>query len=129
MSGTNFSLSAMQIAKMIHSVTCQIPRMDGSLVLSWDDLSESEKTLAEKAVLDLYSNPPRSAEENHELWMELKIKDGWTLGKYDYEIKKHPCLIHFNDLPDSEICKDIVWEYLISAFKPYYNVDILPPLK
>jgi hypothetical protein len=121
MSGIDFSLSARQIAEMIHSVTCQIPRMDGSVVLKWEKLSEDEKVLAEKAVIDLYSNPPRTAEENHELWMDFKLKDGWTLGDFDYNNKKHPCLIHFKDLPPSEVCKDIVWEHLINAFRSFYS--------
>ena len=45
----------------------------------------------------------RLAENTHEVWAAQRIKDGWTYGlKRDDENKKHPCLVPYVDLPDSE---------------------------
>ena len=43
------------------------------------------------------------AENTHEVWAEGRVKDGWTYGeKRDDAAKKHPCLIPYRELPDSE---------------------------
>ena len=45
----------------------------------------------------------RLAENAHELWAQQRIKDGWTWGpKRDDAAKKHPCLIPYVELPESE---------------------------
>ena len=43
------------------------------------------------------------AENTHEVWAEGRVKEGWSYGETrDDANKKHPCLIPFQDLPDSE---------------------------
>ncbi len=39
----------------------------------------------------------------HEVWAQNRINDGWTYGPVrDDATKKHPCLLPYEDLPDSE---------------------------
>lgn len=43
------------------------------------------------------------AENTHEVWSESRIKDGWVYGKErNDELKHHPCLVPYNELPESE---------------------------
>lgn len=43
------------------------------------------------------------AENAHDIWAQLRIKDGWTYGdKRNDELKNHPCLIPYEELPESE---------------------------
>ena len=43
------------------------------------------------------------AENTHEVWAAQRIKDGWTYGRArDDEKKKHPGLVSYGDLPESE---------------------------
>jgi hypothetical protein len=43
------------------------------------------------------------AENTHELWAATRIAQGWTYGpSRDDAAKKHPCLIPYADLPESE---------------------------
>lgn len=43
------------------------------------------------------------AKNVHEVWAENRINDGWTYGPVrDDEKKQHPCLVAYEDLPDSE---------------------------
>jgi hypothetical protein len=45
----------------------------------------------------------RLAENAHDLWAAQRIQDGWTYGpQRDDKAKKHPCLVAYTDLPDSE---------------------------
>ena len=43
------------------------------------------------------------AEVNHDAWARQRLDDGWTLGPArNDERKEHPCLIPYDQLPDSE---------------------------
>lgn len=43
------------------------------------------------------------AENVHDLWSASRIAEGWTWGeKRDEEMNQHPCLIPYNELPESE---------------------------
>lgn len=43
------------------------------------------------------------AENTHDVWSAQRIADGWTYGpKRDDTSKKHPCLVPYTDLPESE---------------------------
>ncbi len=43
------------------------------------------------------------AENAHEVWAAQRIADGWTYGaKRDDGDKKHPCLVPYDQLPESE---------------------------
>lgn len=45
----------------------------------------------------------RLAENTHDVWAVQRMIDGWTFGdKRDDAAKKHPCLVPYHDLPDSE---------------------------
>ena len=45
----------------------------------------------------------RLAENTHEVWSATRIAQGWTYGPTrDDESKRHPCLIPFSELPESE---------------------------
>ena len=39
----------------------------------------------------------------HEVWSETRIKQGWTYGEQrNDELKTHPCLIPYEELPEEE---------------------------
>ena len=39
----------------------------------------------------------------HEVWAETRIKQGWTYGEErNDELKTHPCLIPYENLPEEE---------------------------
>ena len=43
------------------------------------------------------------AANTHDVWAVGRINEGWTYGeKRDHHEKKHPCLVPYDDLPDSE---------------------------
>ena len=43
------------------------------------------------------------AKNVHEVWAQNRIKEGWTYGPVRDDLKKqHPCLVPYDELPDSE---------------------------
>jgi RyR domain len=47
------------------------------------------------------------AENAHEVWAAQRVADGWTYGPArDDAGKKHPCLIPYGELPESEKAYD-----------------------
>ena len=43
------------------------------------------------------------AENTHEVWAATRLAQGWTYGPHrDDPTKKHPCLVPYDDLPESE---------------------------
>lgn len=39
----------------------------------------------------------------HEVWAQNRMNDGWTYGEQrDDNAKKHPCLVPYEELPESE---------------------------
>lgn len=52
---------------------------------------------------DLLELTERLAENTHEIWSKQRMSEGWTWGpERDDKAKKHPDLIPYADLPDSE---------------------------
>jgi ryanodine receptor 2 len=45
----------------------------------------------------------RLAENAHEIWAVQRMNDGWTYGSTrNDDRKEHPCLVPYNELPESE---------------------------
>ena len=39
----------------------------------------------------------------HEVWAAGRIAEGWEYGRtHNYELKRHPCLVPYDELPESE---------------------------
>lgn len=70
----------------------------------------------------------RLAENAHDLWAIQRLKDGWTYGpQRDDKAKKHPCLVAYADLPDSE--KEYDRQAALGTLKAILKLGyrILPP--
>lgn len=52
---------------------------------------------------DLLALTERLAENAHDIWASQRLADGWTCGpKRDDAARRHPDLVLYADLPDSE---------------------------
>jgi ryanodine receptor 2 len=52
---------------------------------------------------DIMALSEKLAKNIHEVWTAGRIAEGWTLGKSrDDKLKQHPCLVPYEDLPESE---------------------------
>lgn len=65
------------------------------------------------------------AENAHDVWALSRIKEGWTYGeKRDDAAKTHPCLVPYNDLPESEkdYDRDTAMQTIKLIIKLGYNI-------
>ena len=52
---------------------------------------------------ELLALAEKLAENTHEVWAQGRIAEGWTYGEErDDATKKHPCLVPYSELPESE---------------------------
>lgn len=52
---------------------------------------------------DLINLTEKIAENVHDVWAEERIRSGWTYGpNRNDEKKENPCLVPYNELPESE---------------------------
>jgi hypothetical protein len=57
---------------------------------------------------------PSSAQ--HEQWYTDKIADGWVYGpEKDAQKKTHPCLVPFEELPEFQQVKDVLFTAIVRA--------------
>ena len=53
--------------------------------------------------VELNSLIEQMAKNVHEVWAQNRIEQGWTWGKErNDELKHHPCLVAYEELPDEE---------------------------
>jgi len=79
---------------------------------------------------ELHALTERLAENAHDIWAAQRMADGWTFGpKRDDAAKKHPCLVPYSELPDSEKEYDRI--AALGALKAIVALGyrILPPEK
>lgn len=60
-------------------------------------------TSSVKLPQDMHDLVERLARNVHDTWALGRIKEGWTYGpERNDTLKKHPCLIDYDELPESE---------------------------
>lgn len=65
-----------------------------------------------------------SPADSHESWLVEKRANGWVYGEAkDVELKTHPCMVPFNDLPSEQQAKDHLFRNIVLALLPFYNND------
>lgn len=85
--------------------------------LEWDQAPEWQRQSARMGV-DLHLMGDFGPEASHTAWMKNKIDEGWVYGPIkDAEKKTHPCLVSFGQLPEEQKKKDILFRYIVHAFK------------
>lgn len=57
-------------------------------------------------------------EQSHESWLKEKEIDGWRYGPVkDLKFKTHPCFVSYNELPEDQKVKDLLFSSIVSVFK------------
>lgn len=114
-----FVLTFEKATEILHAATSIVPRPDGSMNVSWEELNDFQKNNAVSAVKELLLERLHTPEEHHNLWLRPMIEQGWKQGEYSLEDKTHPCVCSYEELPDSEKLKDYIWMHMVEAFRPF----------
>lgn len=120
-------IQAAEVARILNEMTRLIPRPDGSLPLHWEELTDEQRNSAIEAVKDITNHDALFFELLdwepylfHDVWVKGNEHDGWVYGETYCPINKtHPCMVAFDELPDSEKFKDEIWATVMRMYTPY----------
>lgn len=100
-----FSLD--DIARVCHEVNrgVQIATGDPAVSPRWDAAPGWQRQAALAGVAQALAGD--SPEQLHESWCKVKRAEGWAYGEVkDAEVKTHPCLVPYAELPTEQRLKD-----------------------
>jgi len=85
---------------------------------SWDEAEQWQRDSAISGVKFKIENPEAEDDAQHNAWMAEKIEQGWKFGEVkDAELKIHPCIVPFNELPLFQQKKDKLFCAIVEALK------------
>lgn len=85
---------------------------------TWEEAPEWQKSSAINGVKYHLENDV-TPEMSHENWLKQKLEEGWVYGKVkDPELKTHPCMMKYNELPKYQRTKDSLFKAVVDSFKP-----------
>jgi hypothetical protein len=106
------------IAKVCHEVNrayCQALGDDSQL--PWLEAPEWQRESARMGV-DMHLMGDFGPEASHIGWMNAKLADGWKYGPVkDADMKEHPCMVPFADLPKEQQAKDFIFRAIVHVLK------------
>jgi hypothetical protein len=93
----------------------------------WTQAPEWQRQSAIAGVIFHLANPSASPAASHENWLAEKERDGWTWGaKKDPELKQHPCMVPFEQLPISQQVKDHLFRGIVHTLRPFIKIPDAP---
>lgn len=82
----------------------------------WDDAPPWQRESAVAGVMAVLDGTASTPEEQHEMWVEHKLADGWVYGSVkDPVAKTHPCFVRYCDLPQSQKSKDAIFRAVVAG--------------
>ena len=65
------------------------------------------------------ANPEASPGASHRAWLVYKTAEGWKYGpKKIVELKEHPCMLPFDQLPQDQQVKDYLFTAVVRTLLP-----------
>ena len=112
-------MNAIKIAEVCHEVNAAFCRAFGDFSQkSWNDAPEWQKTSAMNGVKLHLENPNAGPEASHESWMAEKVARGWKYGSVkDAELKEHPCIVPYPQLPKEQQAKDFIFREIVHQLR------------
>lgn len=108
-----------QIAQMCHQTNKAWCEANGETdQKNWNDAEQWQRDSAIKGVEFRLMNPSSGKDAQHNAWMADKVKDGWVVGEVkDAQKKTHPCIVPFDQLPEFQQKKDVLFCAVVDALK------------
>lgn len=112
------------IARIAHEVNRAYCEALGDMSQpTWENTPDWQKLSALSGV-EFHLSGDYSPEASHENWMRQKLANGWIYGPTKFpELREHPCLVPFNDLPLSQQVKDFLFRGVVVACRNYLKTS------
>ena len=107
------------IAKLCHQVNkAYCEAIGDNSQPDWNDAPDWQKQSALNGVKFHLQNDV-TPEQSHANWLREKVNDGWshTFGEKDPELKLHPCILPYDQLPAEQRVKDYLFKAVVDTFK------------
>lgn len=110
-------MKAQIIAAVAHSINAAYCRAIGDdSQTTWDEAQEWQQQSAINGVNMHLANPDATPEDSHASWLAQKIEEGWVYGEEkDAEAKTHPCVLPYDELPESQKAKDYIFRETVHS--------------
>lgn len=117
-----------QIARVCHEANRAYCMAMGDFSIgTWDMAPQWQKDSAIEGVKDVLANPAMTPEQSHEKWMAHKLSKGWKYGPEKRpEVLEHPCLKPYDELPESQRAKDVLFLAVVRALS---SMPAVPPVQ
>lgn len=112
-------MTAWDIARVCHEANrAYCATLGDTTQLPWDEAPEWQRQSAVAGVELALDNPALSPSDSHEAWAAQKRADGWTYGPAkDVELKRHPALVSWPELPRTQRAKDVLFLHIVDALR------------
>lgn len=109
------ALRVQQIARVCHEANRAWCVANGDTSQpTWDDAPDWQRESAQLGVRAALKGA--TPEQSHEGWTRHKLEQGWTYGPVkDPEAKQHPCLVPYDELPEEQRLKDVLFTSIVRA--------------
>lgn len=113
-------MNIQDIACLCHEVNRQYCRQTGDLSQpTWINAPDWQRQSAVNGVEFHLANPDAGDSASHDNWMAEKEADGWVYGpEKNPDLKQHPCMVPFDQLPIEQQVKDTLFRVTVHACAP-----------
>ena len=113
-----YVMDLIQIARICHAANAEYCRTIGDFSqTNWDNAAPWQRESAVKGV-EFALAGGRSPADQHASWLAEKREQGWRWGPVkDAEIKTHPCMVEYGELPPEQRQKDHIFLAIVEAFR------------
>ncbi len=117
------TLNVIDIARVCHEANRALCASLGDYSQpAWNEAPNWQMDSAVDGVHFHMSNPGVPPSASHENWLKLKVAEGWVYGaEKNPELKTHPCMVPYEDLPAEQRAKDSLFLGVIDALRPLYD--------
>lgn len=93
--------------------------------LLWEDAPSWQKQSAINGVTGAIAGA--SPQQSHDSWLREKEANGWKYGPVkDEQLKEHPCMVPYADLPEDQQLKDFLYLTTVRAMAAAVGLTDLP---
>lgn len=109
------------IARICHQANKALCESQGDNSQSdWEDAPQWQRDSAIAGVVFNFGNPDAPASASHESWLAQKEQEGWVYGPAkNPEAKEHPCMVPYEELPDSQKAKDHLFKGIVASLSAF----------
>lgn len=114
-------MNRTDIARICHEANRGLCEANGDFSQRpWSNAADWQRDSAIKGVKFALDNPEAPGSAQHDAWMQDKLNDGWKYGPVkDENLKTHPCLVPFAQLPPFQQAKDHLFRAIVASMAPF----------